>query len=236
MTKDIVGYEGLYRVHDSGEVESLRSNKFLKASRSTFGYLYVNLSFKGNVKHCYVHRLVAEAFIPNPSNKPQVNHIDGDKLNNHASNLEWVTYSENNRHAYSTGLKGTGEKNKLSILTNAQVLLARENPGGLTDAQLAKLFNVTQGTICSAVTGRTYKNVGGKIRQAKPKAASVPMKARSEIRCLFKSGDIEYGRKALAKKYNVTVETISRILHEDKEMNSEYETCDVDESDSSSPP
>lgn len=68
------------------------------------GYAYVNLRNDGQTIRRYIHRLVAEAFIPNPLNKPTVNHIDGSKLNNDVSNLEWATYSENSKHAVAHGL------------------------------------------------------------------------------------------------------------------------------------
>lgn len=68
------------------------------------GYAYINLRKNGETVRYYIHRLVAETFIPNPMNKPAVNHIDGDKLNNDVENLEWVTYSENSKHAIEHGL------------------------------------------------------------------------------------------------------------------------------------
>lgn len=92
-----------------------RKEKILKPYISR-GYYQVSLCIDGKYRHFQVHRLVAEAFIPNPENKPQVNHIDGNKLNNDISNLEWVTRSENQLHAYKTGLQKPlkGEENILS--------------------------------------------------------------------------------------------------------------------------
>lgn len=120
--RDIKGYEGYYQVSSDGRVRSLdryvpSKNDSIKLCRGVervlalneHGYLQTSLynhgmNNKKNGKHYMVHRLVAEAFIPNPENKPEVNHKDGDKLNNNVSNLEWVTKSENVRHAYATGL------------------------------------------------------------------------------------------------------------------------------------
>lgn len=113
--KDIEGYEGLYQVSNLGNVKSLsfgarnirKSNvaKFLKQSPTNCGYYKVELYNNGERKMMYVHRLVALAFIPNPEQKSQVNHIDGDKSNNVASNLEWVSSRENLKHATDTGLR-----------------------------------------------------------------------------------------------------------------------------------
>lgn len=91
-----------YEVSNLGRVVSNRGE--LTPARLPKGYLVVNLSKNGKWKHHYIHRLVATAFIPNPKNKPTVNHIDGDKNNNRVSNLEWATYLENNLHAIKNNL------------------------------------------------------------------------------------------------------------------------------------
>lgn len=110
--KPVVGYEGLYEVSSSGNVRSVNhvtngvcvSSKELKPYMSD-RYYRVKLYKDGKPKMMMVHRLVAQAFIDNPSKLPQVNHINGDKTNNFASNLEWCTASDNQKHAYRTGLK-----------------------------------------------------------------------------------------------------------------------------------
>lgn len=98
MWKDILGYEGLYKVSDSGDVYNIKSKRKLKLTVSDAGYHKVNLRNNGSVKTHLVHRLVALSFIPNPKEKPQVNHIDEDSLNNSLSNLEWCTPKENCNH------------------------------------------------------------------------------------------------------------------------------------------
>ena len=120
--RDVLGYEGLYQVSNYGRVKSLeRKNifycglrkkhlerptkeKILNYNKSNRGYLQVCLTKDGKPKTYTVHRLVAKAFLPNLKNKKQVNHIDGNKENNNIDNLEWVTSSENNKHAFITGL------------------------------------------------------------------------------------------------------------------------------------
>ena len=93
--KPIKGYEGYYTVNPHGDVFSLKSGKIMKPCRSNNGYMQVHLTKDGTTKSFKIHRLVAEAFIPNPLNLPQVNHIDENKENNEAWNLEWCTASYN---------------------------------------------------------------------------------------------------------------------------------------------
>ena len=109
--KDIKGYEGLYQVSNLGRVKSLaRDTKLKQYTKHTDafimrqdlnkrGYLYIRLTKDGKSKAFRVHRLVAEAFIDNPSNLPQVNHIDFNRTNNNVNNLEWVTPQDNTNHS-----------------------------------------------------------------------------------------------------------------------------------------
>ena len=96
--KDIKGYEGMYAVTEDGKVWSYKTNKYLKQMSDKDGYLQVNLwgNRKSNTKK--VHRLVAEAYIPNPEGKPQINHKDENTKNNCVTNLEWVTNTENQNY------------------------------------------------------------------------------------------------------------------------------------------
>ena len=98
--RDVVGYEGLYQVSNQGRVKSFKWNKerFLKPSMDKDGYLLVTLCAGGKRKTLKVHRLVCEAFHENPDNKPQVNHINEDKTDNRACNLEWCTCKQNVNH------------------------------------------------------------------------------------------------------------------------------------------
>lgn len=116
--KDIKGYEGIYQVSDKGRIKSLNWNKtgkkkLLKIHVSKkHGYSEVHLSKEGKDEVPRVHRLVAQAFIPNPDNLPQVNHKDEDKTNNNVDNLEWCTAKYNTN--YGTGKQRRAEKRKNS--------------------------------------------------------------------------------------------------------------------------
>lgn len=107
--KDIKDYEGMYQVSNLGRVRSLNYHhtkqvKLLSLCVNYKGYLKAHLCKNNKGKKASVHRLVAEAFIPNIENLPQVNHIDGNKLNNCVTNLEWCTQEHNIQHAYKNGL------------------------------------------------------------------------------------------------------------------------------------
>lgn len=106
--KDIQGYEGFYQVSNFGNVRSLKwnhSNQIrLLTPFENDGYKRVGIRKNNVLKNYLIHVLVAKAFIPNPKNKPCVNHMDGNKTNNNVSNLEWVTYSENTIHAKNHNL------------------------------------------------------------------------------------------------------------------------------------
>ena len=112
---DIKGYEGLYKINELGQVYSLHSNKILKNYKSSDGYLRVNLSKRSKVKIIMVHRLVAEHFLLNEYNLPVVNHIDGNKENPNINNLEWVSFSDNSKHAHRTGLSNISKKNRETV-------------------------------------------------------------------------------------------------------------------------
>ena len=119
--KDIENAEGLYQVSNLGNVRSYNNKnkecRLLSPNKQQKGYETVTL--KGNInKMCSIHRLVAKAFIPNPQNKKEVNHINGIKNDNRLENLEWATSSENRVHAYKTGLqKGHQKRGKDSPLS-----------------------------------------------------------------------------------------------------------------------
>ena len=167
--RDINGYDGLYRVNSGGDIYSVRTNKVLKqfyrGSRADNKYLVVDLSRCGNRRTVSVHRVVAEAFIPNPNNLPCVNHKDGNKDNNCADNLEWCTYSENNYHACRTGLKNipSGTKNKNSKLSYDDVVAIKKclilgDPEYGT-RPLSRKYGVDHNVILDIYHNRKYQDV-----------------------------------------------------------------------------
>lgn len=179
--KDIEGYEGRYAVTDDGRVWSYpkktgnnRSGRWLKISYSGL-YHKVGLYDENMVcRHLNLHRLLAQAYIPNPDNLPQVNHINGDKTDNRLENLEWVTASQNSQHKWDTGLAVASRATRLAAAKNisvankkrrkfipAEILTIRAmvKSKNFSANQVAKCFKVSNGTINDIVHGKSYKEV-----------------------------------------------------------------------------
>jgi len=155
--RDISGFEGRYQITDDGRVISLLSGKVLSPGTKPGGYQFVGLRQGKGSKAIYkmVHRLVAEAFISNPSGKPEVNHIDGNKLNNSAANLEWATRSENAMHGFNAGLIPHGFNHHFCKLTPEQVKAIYAAEGKYRD--IGARFGVCAQTVCNIKRKSAYK-------------------------------------------------------------------------------
>lgn len=131
--------------------------RILRGCKAPSGYIQVQLGDKQE----RLHRIVARAFIPNPENKECINHKDGNKTNNHVSNLEWCTRAENMRHAIKTGLLDNRGENcmhsKLSSMDVWEILF--QSSIGITNKELSEYFKVSQSTICDIVNNRTWKHI-----------------------------------------------------------------------------
>ena len=172
---DIKGYPN-YSVSNLGRVRSKKTGRVLKLYR-TKGYLRVSLYNDAGRKCKLVHRLVAEAFIPNPQNKPEVNHINGYKTDANVCNLEWATASENMSHAHSNRLRSKvntqGENNGFAKLTEAQVKQIKQTlaDGKSTQKTIGSQFNVSRHTIRDIKSGRRWGHIPDAASSANQRAA-----------------------------------------------------------------
>lgn len=166
--KEIEEFDGKYSVSNSGQIKNTKRGTILKQVLNPTGYYMINVKPFGRQrksKTFRVHREVAKAFIPNPDNLPQVNHIDGCKTNNHVSNLEWCTPSENARHAAELGLSIPikGMDNVHAKLTDDIVRYIRNVyvPFCRTygTRALARQFGVTHGIITKIIQNKKWKHV-----------------------------------------------------------------------------
>ena len=158
--KAIKGFEGLYGITEDGKVWSFYTNKFIKSSLLNTGYPMVTL-WDGKKSHGRtLHRLVAEAYIPNPDEKPHVNHKDSNRLNPHVDNLEWCTRSENMRHGLASGnfdgklgRKGAQNGNcRISSETVTAIVKARERGASLKELSIK--YKVSLGYVWKLCAGQ----------------------------------------------------------------------------------
>jgi len=171
--KDIKGYEGSYQVSNLGRVRSLdriihynnntkhlHKGKILKPTTNGRDYYSICLSTNMVWDRCYVHRLVAQAFIPNPLNKPQINHKNGIKYDSKVKNLEWCTNNENRQHAVKNGLIARGEKFIISKLTNKQVRVIKYCLKiGMKQKDIAKYFPTRKENINAIKRNVIWKHI-----------------------------------------------------------------------------
>ena len=208
---------GDYQISTFARIKSLKNGRVrIMKPFFTREYMQIELYQDSKGKTFHVHRLVAEAFIPNPDNLSQVDHRFGMKLDNYFENLRWVTVSENTKAAFDMGLakSAQGEDHVEAKLTNKDAVYIRENPDGLTMDQLAEMFGVGRTTIIDIRLGRKYLNAGGTIHKKADRR--VPDEIRAEIRRLYVKGSREFGATALAKLFGLGETTILRIVHEDE--------------------
>lgn len=173
--KPVVGYEGLYEISNIGRVKSLektvntfgghtlrRKERFLRPQEFTTGYYFVILCDNTQRKHCSIHRLVADAFIPNPEKKPDVNHKDFNRKNNLVENLEWVTKRENIVHAFTKVDRNTarGERNSKAKLKESDAIEIRKlKREGVDTKRLAEIYQLNCSTINRISNGTYWKHV-----------------------------------------------------------------------------
>lgn len=219
--RPIEGWDS-YLVSNFGRVKSLKNCrgcavKILRPCLNASDYLIVNVCKNGKMIARAVHRLVAKAFIPNPDNKPQVNHIDGCKINAYVGNLEWSTAQENTQHSFDTGLNVAqkGENSSLAKLTKEQVLYIRANPDNLFQKQLAAMFGVCKQTISDVQRGRKYPEEGGIVRaKLLYQLNRFPDNLRAKIREEYVPYSREFGTTALSIKYGICPQTVWNIINE----------------------
>lgn len=147
-----------YLVSTDGQIKScvqIKQGRLLRPNTSPTGYRRVMIGRGGYQKHLLVHRLVAETYIPNPYNKPQVNHIDGDKSNNNVTNLEWCTRLENMQHASKMGLLPSNALANPNNRLNIEIArFVRES--SLKGRVLAKIYGVSETTISDVRRNKTW--------------------------------------------------------------------------------
>lgn len=144
--KDIKGYEGLYAITEDGRVWSYRRNKYLSIKTRADGYQEVLLSVGGIHNTCKIHRLVAEAYIPNPDNKPQVNHKDENRTNNNVNNLEWATNEENQNHGNHNMNMGKSKSKPVLCVETGIIYYGAREAGRQTGIERVCISNCCRGT------------------------------------------------------------------------------------------
>ena len=154
--RDILKALNNYIIYRDGSLFSKKRKIFIKPYQGKDGYLYLRFNFDKRQKRLAVHRMLANIFIPNPKNKPEVNHKDGDKLNNCIDNLEWTTKQENCKHASLNKLYPNGEKHYNNKLSEQDILLIKRlYKYGIKQNEIAIQFNVCQSHISRIVNNKT---------------------------------------------------------------------------------
>lgn len=183
-------YCNYYQVSNLGNARSkdrpykYSKKKFLKAKSVALtnngnGYRLFGTSVDGRKKNFYIHRVVAQLFLPNPNNLPEVNHKDGDKTNNRVSNLEWVSMEDNREHAVLNNLVAHGESNGLNKLTERQIreiLLAAQLNPLVNRTRLGEQYGIGNSVVCRIISGKRWRRTWEKFHSESRLAKTEPHK------------------------------------------------------------
>lgn len=218
--KDVAGFEGLYKVSNFGRVRAIgrglrrgciMTDKFDKLD----GYMHLSLTKDGVPHHFVIHRLVAIAFIPNPDNKPTVNHKDFNRCNNRAENLEWMTQKENNRYSIEAGHRKYTEKmrlgayNRRSVKDEVVKMIMSDYDNGLKPSEIADKYNVTRPFVSRVVHGRLrgdVTNLANECQDLRNKLSD------ADIIEIYKSSQQGENIASLAKRFDVAIGYIRQLL------------------------
>lgn len=208
-----LGFKGFhnYAVTKNGLVWSMYSNKFLSNKKLLGEYKAVTLCNNGIREEHLVHRLIAEAFIPNPENKPCVNHKDGDKMNNAVGNLEWVTHKENTLHAMETGLRRQEVINEYRTIPEKLVhLICKMLDEGARNKDICETTGVNQTSVSSIKSGILYKDISCEYDFTKvPSSNRISEDKVISICEHLSSGD--YSINEVARRHGVSHGVVRRI-------------------------
>lgn len=184
ITEEWKLFNEFYMVSNFGNVKTIGRNVFQKHIGDRWfpeksvaitdngrGYKLFSTAINKKRKNYYLHRVVADLFIPNPNAFPEVNHKDANKSNNHVSNLEWVSVDMNRHHAVVNDLVSFGENSHYAKLTECQVIeilsIHKENPS-VNRVELAKKYGVRDTAICRIIAGKRWRRTHNKFHTLKP--------------------------------------------------------------------
>ena len=198
-------------IYSDGSIYRTDKEKFLTPWKNNGGYLNIHICYNGIEIRKSVHQLVAETFIENPENKPQINHIDGNKENNNVENLEWVTQNENMKHAHDTRLATSKQADEchFSKYTRKQVTrackeierdnLSMKEISKLTGIPLKTLYEIRSGKIWNSIS-KNFKFPKRKYKEPDSKMIGISHKTEKKIKKMIKEG---YKYREIAKKLNL---------------------------------
>ena len=192
----IDGIKTIYTIDEFGHVKNIHTNLIRNPTVGSNGYAHIGIRLYNNktirIVTCSIHRLVAEAFIPNPENKPQVNHINGIKTCNWVGNLEWVTAKENSKHAFDNGLHVgmPGVSSPVAIYSEDQIreVCRLLEEAKLTKEAISKKTGVSRGTITGIAVGKRWNTIS---KDYNISFVSKPRRPKSEmeiVQSLLKEG------------------------------------------------
>lgn len=221
--KIIENYED-YLVTECGKVYSKISQRFLTPTLNDSGYLVLGLAYKTK----RVHRLVAEAFIENPHCKPEVNHIDGDKTNNHKDNLEWVTSKENKEHAWAMKLYKDIRQEHCNAIHEDKTIhsICKDMEQGMRNIDIAAKYNVSKDTIGHIKAGNIWTTISEgydiKVKRSKTKSMNTILKVCS----LLEQG---LSDRIISERLDIECREVGRIRRGDifKDISDNFKICRV---------